>query len=112
MQLQVSSKDGTVFVRLSGRVTLETSPRLREELLRLQSPDQTRLVVDLGEVERLDTSGVATLLEALLRARRSGGELYLAQVGEDLCEVLELARLDHVFPILSDPREALEEGEP
>lgn len=58
------------IVRLGGRLNIDTSPALRDQLrtiLRAQSPE--RVIVDLTEVTYIDSSGIATLIEALKMAR-------------------------------------------
>jgi anti-sigma B factor antagonist len=61
--------EGTVF-RLRGRVTIDSSPVLRDRLLamlRVQAP--TAVIFDLTEVPYIDSSGIATLIEGLKIAR-------------------------------------------
>jgi anti-sigma B factor antagonist len=71
--LEIIVDDGsesTNVLRLKGRLGIDSSPALRDRflaMLRSQSPKT--LVVDLAEVSYIDTSGVATLLEALKWAR-------------------------------------------
>jgi anti-sigma B factor antagonist len=60
-----SDEEGTVF-RLRGRVTIDTSPALRDRLLAMlhgQAP--TAVIFDLSEVPYIDGSGIATLIEGL-----------------------------------------------
>ena len=64
------------------------------------------VLVDLAGVTYIDSSGVASLVEALQQARSQEAEFALAAPGEGVRRVLELARLDKVFVI----HETLEEG--
>ena len=60
------------------------------------------VVVDMSGVAVIDSSGVASLLEAFQTARKRGKEFVLASVGESVSRVLKLARLDTVFKITDD----------
>jgi anti-sigma B factor antagonist len=55
--------------------------------------------VDLSGVEYIDSSGVASLVEAFQRAKRGGSEFALVSVNDAARRVLQLARLDKVFVI-------------
>src|SRR3989442_582910 len=64
-----SEEEGTVF-RLRGRVTIDSSPALRDRLLiMLRGQAPTSLIFDLSEVPYIDSSGIATLIEGLKIAR-------------------------------------------
>jgi len=61
--------EGTVL-RLRGRVTIDSSPALRDRLLvMLRGQAPTAVIFDLSEVPYIDTSGIATLIEGLKIAR-------------------------------------------
>ena len=64
-----SEEEGTIF-RLRGRVTIDSSPALRDRLLiMLRGQAPTSLIFDLSEVPYIDSSGIATLIEGLKIAR-------------------------------------------
>ena len=65
-------------------------------------------MVDFLEVTYMDSSGVATLVEALQLTNKNGGKLRLFNLGQPIKDVFELSRLDRVFEIYDDEREALE----
>jgi len=63
---------------VSGRITIDSSPALRADLLRvLESQSCQSLTVDLHEVSYVDTSGLAILMEVLQSARAAGKEFQL-----------------------------------
>lgn len=96
-----------VVVAPDGNVDLLRSPRLRESLRAAQMGAPIRLIVDLTRVRYMDSSGVATLVEALGTARRTGTRLVLCGMGEQVRSVLRIARLEGVFTIVSTREEAL-----
>ncbi len=85
-------------VRLSGNVNFERSLEIRKILLEAVS-GMRNVLVDLSEVTYIDNSGIACLVEALQMARKHGAELGLISVNTQAMRLLELARLNTVFPI-------------
>jgi anti-sigma B factor antagonist len=78
LTIGVTCSEGRAHLRLSGRLTIDSSPELRNRLLaQLQEEPLENLVIDLSEVPYMDLSGVATLLEALKIAhgRKTGFQL-------------------------------------
>jgi len=67
---------------------------------------RTRLVVDLGEVKKIDSSGIETLLTACQRARDAGGDVRLARVPPRFQTLLEIAHLTNVLKIYPDAETA------
>ena len=85
-------------VRLSGRITIDTSPGLRVLLLqRLEPPSCQALTVDFSEVDYIDTSGLAMLVETLKAARTQGKTFHLSGLRERPRYLLETTRLLHLF---------------
>jgi len=85
-------------VTLAGRITIDSSPDLRELLLRhLKSPTCETLTLDFREVVYVDTSGLAVLLEVLKAARINGKTLRLSKLRERPRYLLETTRLLHLF---------------
>jgi len=96
-----------VYVALTGEVDLSSSPTLRHELLRLAGQKPGRLVVDLADVPYMDSSGVATLVEAFQQQRKNGGRMVLCGLQPKVRSIFEIARLDMVFDIVDDKQAAL-----
>jgi len=106
MKYEISEKQGASVVALTGEVDLESSPAAREILLKcLEST--SKVIVDLSEVSYIDSSGVASLVEALQAAKKNGSQFSLAAASEPTRRVLELARLDKVFTMYGSVDEGL-----
>ncbi len=105
MNHRVTEEQGVLVVALEGDVDLETSPQARKLLLDAVGRGRD-VLVDLSGVSYLDSSGVASLVEAFQRARKGESDFGLVCVSESARRVLELARLDRVFRIFA----SLEEG--
>jgi len=106
MKHEISEKQGVSIVAFTGEVDLESSPAAREILLKcLEST--SKVIVDLSEVTYIDSSGVASLVEALQAAKKNGSQFSLAATSEPTRRVLELARLDKVFTLYDSVDEGL-----
>jgi anti-sigma B factor antagonist len=78
LTISVTRIEGGALVSLGGRLTIDSSPELRNRLLAvLYGETLENLVIDLSDVPYVDLSGVATLLEALriTRSRKTGLQL-------------------------------------
>lgn len=95
-------EDGIVVVSPVGEVDLASSPALRTRLIEIISETPKKLVLDLSRVPYMDSSGVATLVEALQQSRRQSTVLLLASLQDRVKSVFEIARLDTVFDIRAD----------
>ncbi len=107
MAVTTESRGEAVIVRPSGDVDLAGSPTLRVELRRVQGNKPGRVVIDLSSVPYMDSSGVATLVEAMQVARRSGTKLVLCGLQDKVRSIFEIARLDTVFTIVADADAAI-----
>jgi anti-sigma B factor antagonist len=101
MNIEVRDLNGTSVVALSGDVDLQTSPAVRQKLLECLDKNK-RVVADLGAVSYIDSSGVASLVEAFQVSRKKAAYFALASVSPAAMRVLSLARLDKVFTIHPD----------
>jgi anti-sigma B factor antagonist len=103
MQLQFELKiqgEGSALLRVIGDVTIHTSPRLREQLKPLFSAHMKEVQVALDEVDFMDSSGIATLVEGLQWGRLTGGRFVLSGLGKNVRDIFSLAKLDTVFEIV------------
>jgi len=98
MRHAVREDRDALVVTLEGDVDLENSPQAREVLLESVGRGR-KVLVDLAGVTYIDSSGVASLVEALQAARKRGAGFALVCVGSAALRVLKLARLDKVFTI-------------
>jgi anti-sigma B factor antagonist len=103
----IETIDGAVVVSPEGDIDLSRSPTLRTSLKQAQAAKPMRLVVDLVNVDYMDSSGIATLVEALQNARRSGTGMLLCGLKERVRSIFEIARLETVFTIVETREEAL-----
>ncbi len=108
--MNYSSKEEGSFVvlGLEGEIDLSCSPDARKQILAVLSKGRD-LLVDLSEVSYIDSSGVASLVEGYQTAKKAGQKFGLVGVSDAAMSVLQLARLDKVFPIHASVEERLKE---
>jgi anti-sigma B factor antagonist len=106
MVYEVRSEGDTTIVALLGDVDLENSPQVRSVLLD-SVRDKRGILVDMSGVSYIDSSGIASLVEAYQSARRARTLFALVAVSDAAMRVLELARLDQVFSIHASVADAL-----
>jgi anti-sigma B factor antagonist len=85
------------IIRVVGRLNMIAAPDLRDVVIHAARAGKTRLVVDLGEVEFMDSSGLGALIGALKTARQAGGDLRIAAPGEQVSMVLQLSNVDRIL---------------
>jgi len=98
MKHEITEQQGVTVIALRGEVDLDNSPAARKLLLE-SIDDANRVLVDLSDVTYIDSSGVASLVEALQVSKKNDTGFALAAASEPTRRVLELARLDKVFTI-------------
>jgi len=99
--------DGVAVVSPSTDIDLSRSPDLRAALRRALDDGAKTLVVDLGDVEYMDSSGLATLVEIMRHAKSSGATMKLAALHEKVRAIFEIARLDQFFTTVPSAEGAL-----
>lgn len=107
---QVRDFGKATVVWLTGDVDLYRSPEVRAALMEVTGRRAPVLIVDLTDVPHMDSSGVATLVEALQRIKRYAGRLVLVGLQERVQSVFEIAKLTELFEIKSQLAEALDDG--
>lgn len=99
--LETEEKKGVKIFYLSGEIDMHSSPVLRKELMKYVDRKISPLVVDMGNVSFIDSSGIATFVEVLKSAMEYGGALKLTGMPESVMEIFRFTRLDKVFEIFT-----------
>jgi anti-sigma B factor antagonist len=96
------------LISIRGEIDLHNSPELRAEILRLLSQAPLKkLILNLAEVPYMDSSAIAVLVEALQKMRKVGGQIFLTDLQPRVKGLLEIARLDSIFVVVTDEATAL-----
>lgn len=92
-----TAEGGVVVVSPQGRLNMTVAPLLRQQLHELVESGSTKLVVDLGRTEFIDSSGLGALISGLKSARQAGGDLRIAAPTAQIETVLALTNLNRVL---------------
>lgn len=108
MELTLDTRpNGTAVVRLSDRLDLFAAAEVKQRLVEAVKDGRPRLVIDLGQVTFIDSSGLGALIGGLKAARLAGGDLRIARPGPQVLLTLELTALDQVLRPYPTVEEAL-----
>jgi anti-sigma B factor antagonist len=100
--------DGVTVLELSGRITLgEGSVQLRDAIRDLIAKGQRRILLDLGEVNYIDSSGLGELVSAYTTVKNQGAALKLLKLTKKVHDLLQLTKLYTVFEIFDDEASAI-----
>jgi anti-sigma B factor antagonist len=97
--LEVTEQDGVAVLGVRGEVDVSTAPRLRQQLVELASQGYQRAVVDLEQVEFLDSTGLGVLVGGLKRFRNLGGDLIIVCTQSRLLKLFAITGLDRALVI-------------
>ena len=91
------------IVDISGRIELgEESAALREMLCNLLGKGHKQILLNLGNVHYIDSSGLGALVSAFTSVRKQGGELKLLNLTNKLSDLMQITKLYTVFDITND----------
>ncbi len=102
----VRKENGAVVIGFEGEIDLECSAEVRNLLLQALTQG-SNVLVDMSGVALIDSSGIASLLEAFQNAKKKGKTFTLAGVGDSVMRVFKLARLETVFMFSKSVESAL-----
>ncbi len=110
MTMKASNRrvDGVTILDLSGRITLgEGSVVLRDQIRDLISKGEKKILLNLGDVTYIDSSGIGELVSAFTTVRNQGGELKLLNLTKKVHDLLQITKLYTVFDVKDDETSAI-----
>ena len=108
MKASTRQVDGITIVDLSGRITLgEGSVVLRDTVRDVIGQGQKKILLNLGDVTYIDSSGIGELVSAFTTVRNQGGELKLLNLTKKVHDLLQITKLYTVFDIKDDEAVAI-----
>lgn len=102
------SAGDVIILDLSGKITIgEGSVQLRESVRRLLEQGNKNLLIDLGKVDYVDSSGIGELVSCFTTTKNQGGHLKLLNLTKRIKDLLSITKLLTVFEVFEDEAEAL-----
>ena len=102
-----SLDEATHLIAVRGEVHVSTAPEFSERLNEAIATGKTGVVIDMTDVEFIDSTGLSVLLNALRRVTRQQGQLALAVSNPTVLRLFEITRLDSTFDIAPSREEAI-----
>ncbi len=108
MKLNVRQIGHVAVVDLAGRITVgEGDAEFREGVFKLLQSDQKQILLNLQKVPYMDSSGIGEMVAGYKAARDKNGTVKLLNPSERVSDLLQITRLEEVFEIYQDEKEAL-----
>lgn len=103
---ELGERGGYAVLAAKGRLNMVAAPELRAAVQQAIGAGHRRIVLDLAETGFMDSSGLGSLVGGLKAVRDAGGDLRIANVGEQVRMVLELTGMDWVLTPYASVEEA------
>ena len=108
MKIKTRQVDGISIMDCSGRITLgEGSVQLRDAVRDLLAKGSKQILLNLGDVTYIDSSGIGELVSALTTVRNQGGDLKLLNLTKKVHDLLQITKLYTVFDVKDDEASAV-----
>ena len=111
MQLEIRERavSDVTILEMTGKITIgEGSVQLRDAVSRLLDASRNRIILNLGGVTYMDSSGIGELVSRFTTTKNSGGKLKLLNLTKKIKDLLMITKLLTVFEIYEDEQTALE----
>ena len=106
-KIAVRSQDGATVIAVSGELDLASTPALEEELARAAASDSGLVILDLRELEFMDSTGLGLLVTTNKRAQESGRRFALVKGGSQVQRLLSLTGVGERLTLVDSPEELL-----
>jgi len=108
MKISVRQVDGVTIVDCSGRITLgEGSVTLRDTVREILAKGQKKILLNLADVNYIDSSGIGELVSAFTTTKNQNGELKLLKLTKKVNDLLQITKLYTVFDVQDDETAAV-----
>lgn len=108
MNVQLRHVEGVTVLDLSGKITLgEGSVALRDSIRNALAAGSRKILLNLGDVNYIDSAGLGELVAAYTSVKNAGGELKLLSLSKKVKDLLVITKLLTVFDIKDDEKAAI-----
>lgn len=108
MNIKIRHVEGVAVLDLSGRITLgETSVALRDAVKNALATGSKKIILNLGDVNYIDSAGLGELVTAYTSVKNAGGELKLVALSKKVKDLLVITKLLTVFDVKDDEKSAI-----
>jgi anti-sigma B factor antagonist len=108
LEIGVREREGVHLLDLEGRITVgEESSALREKIRDLSAQGACNFILNLEQVDYIDSTGLGAMVMCFTTLRKAGGRLKLEKLNRRNVELLVLTKLTTIFEIFSDEQSAV-----
>ena len=109
MALEISEheREGVTILALKGRITVGEVTPVREKITQLLAAGHNQIVLDLQNVDYIDSTGLGNLVISYTQVKKAGGGLKLLNLNKRNVELLALTRLHTIFEVFGEETEAV-----
>jgi len=110
MQLKLATRttDGILIVDCDGRIVFGEESSLLRDTVKKAVSENNRIVLNLGEVNYIDSGGLGTLVALRTSAQNAGGTIKLANLTKRVGDLLQVTKLLTVFDVYNSEAEAVD----
>ncbi len=108
MDMIEEQKDNAIVLKLEGRLDASTTASIKGKVDAVAKDKLRNLVIDMGEISFIDSSGLGTLVASLRTINKAGGNIKISSLQDQVRSVFELTRLHHLFEIYDDSEFAVD----
>jgi anti-sigma B factor antagonist len=106
-RVEVQNQGPATVIAVSGELDLASSPALQEELDRAQASDARMLIIDLRELDFMDSTGLSVLVRAHQRAEEQGRQLAMVRGPQQVQRLLSLTGVADRLTLVDSPEDLL-----
>jgi anti-anti-sigma factor len=103
LELRTEQDQGAPRLVASGELDLASAEQLDSQLKQLESSEPAMIVLDLRELEFMDSTGLRTVIAADARARERGARLVVVRAPDEVDRVFRLTRMDQHLELIDQP---------
>jgi|SRR6185295_5357997 len=107
LEIAEREREGVTILALKGRVTVGEVTPVRDKIAGLVAAGHSQIVLDLGDVDYIDSTGLGNLVISFTQVKKAGGALKLMRLNKRNVELLALTRLHTIFEVFGDETNAV-----
>lgn len=107
MTIDLRTSNGVTIVDLQGKLTIEVTAQVRKTIADLLEAGRNNILLNLGEVSFMDSSGIGELVRSYHSVMREGGNVKLLNLTKKIQELLAITKLVTIFESFEDEDVAL-----
>lgn len=108
LHIEVARDGGNVVMALHGELDLASAPAFNAQFEEIGGGDPSAIIIDLSELDFMDSTGLRSLLTAHERCTQSGRRLAVVPGGRQVSRLLEIAKVEKHLNLIPSPAELTE----